>query len=162
MLDKRVFLRELGMLAERFGRTISEPVMLRYFESLSRELTTPEFEHAARVIFDEDQFWPSPRRFVEAVHGSVKERGNEAWALALKCASAGAPLPELPAGENAVAVRAAVRAVGGLRQLGSTHEAGLRSVRADFLDAYERELRAQRSAVPEAVERGRLPSVAEA
>lgn len=69
MLDKRVFLRELGMLAERFGRQVSEPVMLRYYEILNHAISTEDFERAAFQIFRDDQFWPAPARFLDAARG---------------------------------------------------------------------------------------------
>lgn len=139
MLDKRVFLRELGMLAERFGRTISEPVMLRYFDTLSRDLTTADFERAARVIFDEDQFWPAPARFRDAARGgNPKELASAEWErLVTACRNGSTNVAFLsPAG------LAAMRAAGGWRAIafaeGDAKLAGLkRAFVSAWLDATE-------------------------
>lgn len=108
MLDKRAFLRELGMLAERFGRAISEPVMLRYYDTLSSTLTTAEFVAAARVVFDTDTFWPPPARFIELAHGNARDDGEREWARLLDACARG-DRNHLPSAEGA----AAMRAVGG-------------------------------------------------
>lgn len=88
-IEKRAFLAELGMLADRFGRTVSQPVMLRYYDTLNRRLTTEEFLQASRVIFDRDKFWPEPMRFVEAVKGNPSEDSAAAWNALLAAAQRG-------------------------------------------------------------------------
>ncbi len=127
MLDKRVFLRELGMLAERFGRTVSEPVMLRYFEILSGSLSTADFERAAFDIFRDDQFWPAPARFLDAARGgNPKELANAEWErLLTACRNGSTDVAFLsPAG------LAAMRAAGGWRVIafaeGEAKQAGLK------------------------------------
>lgn len=88
-IEKRAFLAELGMLAERFGRTVSQPVMLRYYDTLSARLTTDEFRAAARIIFDRDKFWPEPMRFVEVVRGNPTADSEAAWNALLSAATMG-------------------------------------------------------------------------
>lgn len=134
MLDKRAFMREMGMLAERFGRTISDPVMLRYYDSLSRDLTTPEFEHAARVIFDEDQFWPAPARFRDAARGgNPKELASAEWErLLTACRNGSTDVAFLsPAG------LAAMRAAGGWRVIAFAEgESKQASLKRAFVSAW--------------------------
>jgi hypothetical protein len=134
VLDKRVFLRELGMLAERFGRTISEPVMLRYFDTLSRDLTTADFERAARTIFDEDAFWPAPARFRDAARGgNPKELANAEWErLLTACRNGSSDVAFLsPAG------MAAMRAAGGWRVIAFAEgEAKHASLKRAFVSAW--------------------------
>lgn len=88
-IDKRAFIAELGMLADRFGRTVSEPVVLRYYDTLSRRLTTQQFLEAARVIFDRDKFWPEPMRFVEIVRGNPEADSATAWNAIVNAATRG-------------------------------------------------------------------------
>ena len=91
-IDKRVFLREMALLAERFNRPeLSEPLIARYFETLTARLSTEQFERAARVIFDGDTFWPAPLRFVEAVQGDPKAMADEAWNALLQAMRSGKP-----------------------------------------------------------------------
>lgn len=133
-LDKRTFLRELGMLAERFGRTISEPVMLRYYDTLSRELTTSEFEHAARVIFDEDQFWPAPMRFRDAARGgNPKELASAEWErLVAACRDGNTEVGFL----SPIGVKA-MRAAGGWRGIAYAEgEAKLAGLKRAFVSAW--------------------------
>ena len=132
-LDKRVFLAELAMLAERFGRTVSEPVMLRYYDTLSQRLTTSEFQAASRIIFDRDKFWPEPLRFVDAVKGNATEEAAAAW-NALQAAAT--------MGDHAAvhgATLAALRATGvTFRDVETASDARLASIRKSFVSAFER------------------------
>ena len=80
MIDRTIFTREMTLLHERFGRTVNPTVIARYYDTLSRELDTATFEHAARIIFDEDQFWPAPARFLDAARGgNPKELAGAEW-----------------------------------------------------------------------------------
>jgi plasmid stabilization system protein ParE len=72
MLTKAVFIREMAMLEERYNRDMQEPVLDRYYESL-KQLTDADFTRAARYIFDNDDYWPSPKRFIELAHGTTKD-----------------------------------------------------------------------------------------
>lgn len=66
MLDSDVFEREIRILEERFRHPLSEGVFDRYYEVLSVELTDEQFEQAARIVFTEDSYFPSPRRLLNA------------------------------------------------------------------------------------------------
>lgn len=132
-LDKRAFLAELGMLADRFGRTVSEPVMLRYYDTLSQRLTTEEFKRASRIIFDRDKFWPEPMRFVDAVKGNATEEAAAAWNALVAAAAMG---------DHAAvhgATLAALRASGvTFRDVELASDARLGSIRKSFVAAFER------------------------
>jgi hypothetical protein len=134
VLEKRVFLREMGMLADRFGRQVSEPVVLRYFEILSGALSTADFERAAFVIFREDQFWPAPARFVEAARGgNPRELAGAEWERLLASCAAGDPAVAFlsPAG------LAAMRAAGGWRAIAFCEgESKLNGLRRAFVSAW--------------------------
>lgn len=134
-IDRNVFLREMALLAERFSRPeLSEPIVARYFETLNKHVNTREFETAARIIFDGDQFWPAPLRFVEAVHGNPKAMADEAWTEMLSFAKQGQypPLETLPA-----ATRAGLE-VAPLREIMYASEFELNRLKRDFVAAYQR------------------------
>jgi len=108
MLNRNAFLREMGLLAERFNRTISELVIARYYDTLKDRLTPEEFEQAARFVFDQDSFWPAPARFIELAQGNTKDDAEREWrALLDACARGDRNLLLSPEGA------AAMRAVGG-------------------------------------------------
>lgn len=89
MIDRATFVREMTLLHERFGRTPNGQVTARYYDTLSRELNTADFERAARTIFDEDRFWPAPARFRDAAHGGNPKElaGAEFERLVAACRS---------------------------------------------------------------------------
>jgi hypothetical protein len=87
MLDRRVFVREMTLLHDRFGRQPNEHVIGRYYDTLKDRLTTSEFEQAARFVFDQDQFWPAPARFIELAQGNPRDDAEREWrALLDSCA----------------------------------------------------------------------------
>lgn len=150
-LDKRAFLAELGMLADRFGRTVSEPVMLRYYDTLNQRLSTDEFLRAARVIFDRDKFWPEPMRFVEVVHGNASEQADAAWNALVAAAAMG----DHPA-VNGLPLRA-LRATGvKFRDVELATDHRLAAIRKQFVTAYQR-LAADGGAAPAALPSARDP-----
>ena len=141
MLSKTVFLREMAMLADRFGRDVSPEVIGRYFDTLRERLSTEEFEASARFVFDHDSFWPSPARFVEVVRGNAKEDAEREWQMLLSACSRG-DRGVLLSPEGAAAMRAAggwnaVAYASGDHQLGSRRREFITSFTAQR-DAQER------------------------
>lgn len=134
MLDRAVFIREMTLLHDRFGRTPNEHVIGRYYDTLSRDLTTADFERAARIIFNEDQFWPAPARFREAAHGgNPKELASAEWERLLASCAAGDPAVAFlsPAG------LAAMRAAGGWRSIAFAEgESRLATIKRAFVSAW--------------------------
>ena len=108
MLNRAVFVREMTLLHDRFGRTPNEHVIGRYYDTLRDRLTTEEFEQAARFVFDQDSFWPAPARFIELAQGNAKDDAAREWARLLgSCARNDRNVLLSPEGA------AAMRAVGG-------------------------------------------------
>jgi len=89
MLDRTVFLREMALLADRFGRDASPETIGRYYDTLRERVSTSEFEAAARFVFDNDSFWPSPARFVEVARGNPKEEAEREWRVLLDSCTRG-------------------------------------------------------------------------
>ena len=146
MIDKAVFTREISLLQERFGRELSNPVIIRYLEFLNDRMTTLEFESAAREIFNRDTFWPSPVRFLEAVRGDPQGGAEDAWAELMDAAAQG-KTPVL-AGK----LETAVRAVGGFREIMYAEgQFKQEQLRKQFVSAFKREAEREldRPSVPE-------------
>jgi hypothetical protein len=134
MLDRAAFVREMTLLHDRFGRTPNEHVISRYYDTLSRDLTTADFERAARIIFDEDQFWPAPARFREAAQGgNPKELAGAEWERLVAAAAAG----QTDVGFLSPAGVAAMRAAGGWMSIAFCEgESKLNALRRAFTAAW--------------------------
>src|SRR5690625_6757466 len=82
-------------------------------------------------MFENDTYWPSPLRFVEAARGNPAQLAGSEWdqlMIALKENPA-----ELPVTDRG---RAALKAVGGYRALMETTDYSLESLRKRFQGAY--------------------------
>ena len=134
MINRTEFTKRFAMLLDRFGRTMSEPGILEYYEILNAELNTTEFQHAAKTIYRHDQFWPTPQRFIDAARGSQDEHAQAAWDAMLDAARQGKypPLEELP-----TAIRAALKAVP-LREIMYADDIKLARLKKEFTAAHNK------------------------
>lgn len=145
MIDDVVFTTEMTILQHRFGRKdMPEEVIARYLDFLAQHMDTAGFLEAARVIFNEDTFWPSPRRFVTALQGDPRQAAETAWQAIMRDARAGRypPLESLPP-----AVRAALK-VAPMREIMSADDYQLSRLKRDFLEEHVRASGGQASAQP--------------
>lgn len=135
MLDDVVFAAEMTLLEDRFSRRpLTTETKVRYYEFLSEHLTTQEFQAAAREIFNRDQFWPSPSRFVEAVRGNPKQLAASEWQQLVDQMRSNSHDPTVlsDAGRNAL------RAAGGFKMLlHAESDFALNQVRKEFLEAFQ-------------------------
>lgn len=127
-----VFAREWALLIDRFNRRDSAPMMERYYAYLDEHLTTDEFAAAAEAIYSEDTYWPSPKRFVEVVHGSTNDLATAAWDVLLDAARRGNPYdPRLDA-----KTRAVMHALGGWNAVAYAAEDRLPFLQREFVKRY--------------------------
>lgn len=57
-VQMQTFVREMALLAEHFGRDKpSDPLIERYFELVSENLTEPQFVQAAKAALTADLYW---------------------------------------------------------------------------------------------------------
>ena len=138
----------MGMLAERFGRQVSEPVMLRYHEILTGALSTADFERAAFEIFRDDQFWPAPARFLDAARGgNPKDLANAEWERMLAAFRHG----DTDVGFLSDAGRAGLRAAGGYRAVAFAEgDAKLGAAKRAFTSAWLDQADPEQPALPAA------------
>lgn len=135
MLDRRTFDRELVLLFDRFGRELGTPTVNRYYQFLADRLTTAAFEAAAKEIFEQDTFWPSPQRFIDAAAGgSSQDLAEAAWTQVLTWAQRGEypPLETLEPGTRTALKAAPMREI----QYADS-EAKLARLRRAFLAAHQ-------------------------
>lgn len=134
MIERDAFAREMGSLADRFGRDVSRDMARRYFAFLSPHMTTEQFVQAASVIYAHDRFWPPPARFLEAVGADPATRASSAWEDVMSLVRNGGGLN--PGKVDDPALAAALRAVGGTARLSLAHEDRLTWIRREFVAAY--------------------------
>lgn len=137
MIDPVTFAAEMTILQNRFpgARNMPKEVIARYLDFLGERLTTQEFVAAAREIFNQDTFWPSPARFVEAVQGNPKQMADDAWATMLEHARKGT-YPELAT--LPTATRAALKAAPMREIMYATSDFELNRLKREFVDAHQR------------------------
>ena len=135
MIDRQVFGREFSVLLERFGRAgeVGDELIRRYLEFLDSQLSTQEFELASRTIFEEDQFFPSPRRFVDVVKGNAKDLAERDWQHLQQLVRDNAGSLD----SMSPTARAALKAAGGWAAVAfAADEFALRQAKRAFLDAH--------------------------
>jgi hypothetical protein len=150
MLTKATFAKWMAALHGRFARDENEHVLALYYDTL-KQLTNDGFERAARHIFNNDQYWPTPKRFIELANGNTREHAINEWHTLIEACAKNNLNPALsPAGI------AAMRAIGGWREIayaeGETKQTNLRRA---FLEAYDAQTK--RLALPDS-DVLRLPS----
>lgn len=144
MIDRTEFTRRFSVLLDRFGRTMGDPSIREYFEILNEQLDTPHFLEASRIIFANDQFFPAPVRFLEAVGVDPASEAEVAWNRALDEASRGVAY-SLDTYDPAHAF--ALRAVGSNRAIGLTPTDRLPFLKREFIAAYKQHR--ERGSLPE-------------
>jgi len=132
MLDRDAFTTEIGQLAERFNRTVSNDMARRYYRAL-KSMDTDAFMSAATLIYNSDTFWPPPNRFMEAAGLDAKTLAETAWQTALEEASSGTARPY---SDYPPAHATALRAVGGNTVIGRTNQDRLSFLKRDFIQAF--------------------------
>jgi hypothetical protein len=132
LIDRMTFAREMALLQERFNRELSDPILERYRETLSRHLTTEEFVLAARLAFDTETFWPAPMRLVELVQPSPKAAADQEWERILEAVRRNGQA------ELSAAGKSALKEVGGTWRIGHSDElTQLPWIKREFVSAFE-------------------------
>jgi hypothetical protein len=143
MIEQDTFSERMSELADRFNRPLHEATVRRYYELLSRELTTEEFIAAAELAFRNSSFWPSPRELIEYIR-PPRDLGLEASQAFDKVLHAGEYTPQGQSwlrskileeiGEPAAVAFSAIGAQGRLRGI-TTDD--LPWARREFIAAYK-------------------------
>ena len=131
-LTSRAFAHAFRLLCERFGRDApSEDLTKAYYRELS-VLTDDEFKAASKTIFREDDFFPTPARFLNLAGKGTDTNAREAWER-IEAAARNGTLPNLEGPAHR-----ALMSIGGIRAVEYTDETkGLPHVRRRYLEAYK-------------------------
>ena len=134
MIDQDVFNIEWAVICERHNRDPSQVLAARYYQSLSPRMTTEEFRAAARVVFEEREFFPRPVDFIDAIRPSVEAEALEQWELCerVMAGSKEAFMHMSPAGRRTVDL------LGGTDRLHNTRLNDVQFVRRDFMKVKSR------------------------
>jgi hypothetical protein len=65
MIDRTVFRDWIVVLCEKFNKPLSPPSQLVFYDIVNAELTTEEFVVGARLVFRDNQFFPSPKDIID-------------------------------------------------------------------------------------------------
>ena len=132
MIDQKVLTSRLPLIAKHFQKDLLPEVMAVWGEYLNQELTTEEFDQAAKEILLHSRFFPTAGEFVEKVRGGKEAQAIKEWQNVLH-ASAGR--------EEAIAYlssrgKVALHAVGGLRTIGLAEERSRERLEKSFIAVY--------------------------
>ena len=149
MIDQGVFKQEWLVLCERWNKQPSVQLTARYYQTLTDNMDTASFQAACRVVFAENEFFPTPSQFMQATRSSEDVHALDQWELCLRVMEGE---PQIMDRMNAEGQRA-VALLGGPARLGNTPIDSVPFVRRDFLAFYHD--------VSEGVVRGQLLPEAE-
>jgi len=74
MINKEQFKQWITLLGEKFNKPLSAPSQLVFYDILNAELTTEEFVAGARLVYRDNQFFPSPKEIID----QAKPQGDPA------------------------------------------------------------------------------------
>ncbi len=153
-IDKQVFVDLIGELETYYKREFTPFVKRVWYKHLSDCLTTVEFQSAVEQALVANEFMPTPQQLIEAIKGDSTTQAFEEWELCVKAASRG---------EYGIADaltpqgKFALRAVGGVSELGRINQDSLRWAKKEFISAWKGWKPATSQALPPAPEPSGLP-----
>ena len=133
-IDKQVFIDLIGELETYYKREFTPFVKRVWYKHLSDMLTTVEFQRAVEQVILAQEFMPTPQQLVEAIKGDSTTQAFEEWDLCVKAASRG----EYSVAESLTPQgKFALRAVGGVSELGRINQDSLRWAKKEFISAWK-------------------------
>ena len=154
-IDKQVFVDLIGELETYYKREFTPFVKRVWYKHLSDCLTTVEFQRAVEQVIVALEFMPTPQQLIEAIKGDSTTQAFEEWELCVKAASRG----EYSVGDTLTPQgKFALRAVGGVSELGRINQDSLRWAKKEFISAWKGWKPPASPALPPAAEKSALPS----
>lgn len=133
----------MGCIADRTNRVLAPPTYQEYYKALAGELTNDEFVEAARLVFRNAQFWPSPKDFIDAIRPDPRLEGMQAFdrlRIDMPHRTAGVTYWIAEEIEHTLGLAALVafRAIGGSERINTMATGDIAFTARDFADAYVR------------------------
>jgi len=133
-IDKQVFVELVGELETYYKREFTPFVKRVWYKHLSDSLTTVEFQRAVEQAIVANEFMPTPQQLVDAIKGDSTTQAFEEWDLCVLAASRG----EYSVAESLTPQgKFALRAVGGVSELGRINEDNLRWAKKECISAWK-------------------------
>jgi len=151
MISDAVFITGMGQLAGAFGREIDGPVSLMYHSLLSPHLTDEQFVDAVTRTIGSEKFWPPPALILEKAGVSPQQRSEGALRIVNDALFQHGGYRFLPAAISTAwdaPTWAAIRAVGGLKEITLCTEEDWPKLQAKFRRAYEAAIAPKGKALP--------------
>ncbi len=155
MIDQQVFLTGITLMSNHYDRKLAPSVLGIWKEYLDTALTTEQFQQAIKTVILESRFFPTAKELVEAIKGDPEVQAFEEWELCVLAASRG----EYSVAESLTPQgKFALRAVGGVSELGRINQDSLRWAKKEFVSAWKGWKPTAAPALPPASEHSALPS----
>ena len=138
MIDRQLFDDKMATLSRRLRAPIDASVFDEYFSVLNAELSTQAFEKGWEELYRGYQgqgTLPAPNRFIEAAHGTPRERAIMEWNSVVAYAAQNVPILLSTTAGMALAH------IGGTEALKSSTPAERSMLREDFIGFYELQLK---------------------
>ncbi len=153
-IDKQVFVDLVGELETYYKREFTPFVKRVWYKHLSDCLTTVEFQSAVEQAIVANEFMPTPQQLVEAIKGDSTTQAFEEWELCVKASARG----EYSVADSLTPQgKFALRAVGGVSELGRINQDDLRWAKKEFISAWKGWKPTAAPALPSAPEQSALP-----
>ncbi len=155
MIDQQTFLTGITLMSNHYDRKLAPSVLGIWKEYLDTALTTEQFQQAVKMTILESRFFPTAKELVEAIKGEPEVQALSEWDLCVKAAARaeyGVADSLTPQGKFAL------RAVGGVSELGRINQDSLRWAKKEFISAWKGwKPTAAPAALPPASEHSALP-----
>jgi len=134
MIEQQVFLSGITLMSNHYDRKLAPSVLGIWKEYLDAALTTEQFQQAIKTVILESRFFPTAKELVEAIKGDPEVQAFEEWELCVKAASRG----EYSVADTLTPQgKFALRAVGGVSELGRINQDDLRWAKKEFISAWK-------------------------
>ena len=133
MIDPQVFAKAWSLICERWNRETTNELSKLYYDAISERLSTEQFRVAAAHVLANNEFWPRPADFWEAISEDTEALALEQWELCYRVMEGETHVLDRmsPAGQRAVAL------LGGVGRLRNTPLDSVPFVRKEFLELHE-------------------------
>lgn len=141
MIDKDQFAIGMGLLGGAFSRDIDAAVSRAYFLVLNPRMTTQQFFRAVELTLESETFWPAPAVLLAKVRTAPDDQAEQALrhvnaTLGQHGGFQHTPFAVVDAFD--ALTKAAIKAVGGLREIAGTSEDRYPRLVKRWVEAYNR------------------------
>ena len=154
MIDQQVFLRGITLMSNHYDRKLAPEVLGIWKEYLDKVLTTEQFQQAVKMTILSSRFFPTAKELVEAIKGDEGVQAQQEWEVCIKAAVR----EEYSIADSLTPQgKFALRAVGGVSELGRTNSDELRWAKKEFISAWKGWKPTAGSALLPAADKSALP-----